>query len=523
MKGPMTRRLFVQLSIALTLLLLCVQAVWAISMPAFRGPDEPHHVNSIMRLADGGGWPAPGEARVDMSLVEAGKEAGMLVKGAETFVGAARTKLANDRLPPATTPPFRTYYRNMTVVPHEERSSLTTGRPGIEVDQMSQHPPVYYAGGALLVSALDLEEQPWDRMLLGLRLYGILLTAPLVPCIIYSARRLGASRPWALAAGFIPFAIPQLFAITGGVTNDSFAIGLGALAVAALVKAGTERITWGTVGLVGCAVGAALWSKGQLLAFGLAIILVFALKTGETWRTRMTAIVAAGTAALVIGWWWVLNVVRYGVIQPSGFVRVVPEDWDASMAEPAKFLSAAIRSITTSFFSAFGWLEADFHPALTLILAVALTVGLSAAIIMAGTSRRTLLAIIAPAAGLIVLILAESWATYRDYGMIAGVQGRYFFPFLTILSALVLSLRRFGGRAIVAYCSTSILVGAYGFLFFLSSAYPGYPRIDMARYSLVTGISETGLWLVAGLLIVAFVAAFALAALIGLSEERERA
>lgn len=303
-------------------------------------------------------------------------------------------------------------------------------------------------------------------------------------------------------------------------TNDSLAIGLGALVVAALVKAGTEKITWKTVALVGGSLGLALWTKGLLLAFGLALILVFALKKDETWKTRTIAILASGTGALLIGWWWALNIIRYGVIQPSGFVRQVPADWDPSMAEFAGFASQAARSVSTSFFSAFGWLESDFHPLLTLFLASVLIAALGIGIYRAREHRTTLLAILAPVAGTLLLLFAESWSTYRVYGMVAGVQGRYFFPFLAIFAATVLGLRRFGGRAIVLFAAYSLTVGTYGFIFFLNSAYPGDPRIDFARYSEVTGIGETALSALMVVLVVALIGAFVLAALIGIHDDR---
>ena len=438
---------------------------------------------------------------------------------AEQFVGLGRTRLDNDRVEPATKPPFPSYFRNVDVVPHGERSTLTLGTAGAEVDQMSQHPPVYYAGGAAVVKIFDLDEQPWDRLLLGLRLYGILLTIPLVPSLIYSARKLGATRPWALTAGFIPFGIPQFFAITGGVTNDALAIGLGSLVVASLVKAGTERISWTTIGLVGGSLGLALWSKGLLLAFGLALILVFALKPEETWRARLTAILVSGTAALLIGWWWIMNILRYGVVQPSGFVRRVPADWDPGMADFPFFLSAAIRSVSRSFFSAFGWLEANFHPTLTLVLTGVLLTVIGWAVYSAGKHRRVLLAVLAPVAGTLLLILIESWSTYRDFGIVAGVQGRYFFPFLAVLGCAVLGFRRFGRKTIIIVASYNLVVGAYGLIFFLNSAYPGSPWIDFSRYALVAGISETALGLLLGLLAIALIGTFALAAFIGSKEE----
>ncbi len=44
---------------AITLLVVTVAACWAVLTPAFRAPDEPQHLNSVLRLAYGGGWPPP--------------------------------------------------------------------------------------------------------------------------------------------------------------------------------------------------------------------------------------------------------------------------------------------------------------------------------------------------------------------------------------------------------------------------------------------------------------------------------
>lgn len=521
----MTRHLFIRLSALLTLIVLVVQAVWAISMPGFRGPDEPHHVNSILRLASGGGWPKPGDAMVDTAILDAGRESGTVVPSAETFAGIARTKLGNDSAEPNPDPPYPTSFRNVAVTPHENRSAVgeiqRVDPDSVEVDQMSQHPPVYYAGGAAVVNLFDLTQQPWDRMLLGLRLYGIALTIPLVPALIYGARRLGARRTWAVAAGFLPLGIPNYLAITAAVTNDTLAIGTGALVIAVLIKAGTEPITRTTTVLVGASLGLALWSKGLLLAFGLALILVFLLKKDEPWRRRIAAVLASGTMSLAIGWWWIHNIIRYGVIQPSGFPRTVSELWDESMADIPTFFSTAVTSLSTSFFSAFGWLESDFDTVLTITLTVLLIAAVAWGAVCAGRRRRTAVAVLSPIVGVVVLLLAESWSTYQGYGTIAGVQGRYLYPLIAALGVVVLGMARFRGKAIVIFAAVNLAVSAYGFVFFLNSAYPGYPWIDFTRYSLVTGLSQVALTLVIELLVFAIIAAFILAATIGLVESRQ--
>lgn len=482
----MTRKTFIRASVALTLLILAVQAIWALSMPAFRGPDEPHHVNSIMRIASGEGWPEPGYPMVDTAIVEAGRESGVIREDSMTFTLADRTRLLHSR---TTGQPFA----DTPVVPHRLRSPIypveKADPAAQEVDQMTQHPPLYYAGGALVVKTFQLEDAPWDRALLALRLYGLVLTIPLVPATIYTARRLGASRAWSLAGGLIPLAIPQLFGTSGVVTNDSLAIGSGALVVAALAKAGTERISWTNVLLVGGSLGLALWSKGLVLAFGLPLILVFMLNRYESWPRRITATLVSGTMALTIGWWWILNIVRYGVLQPAGYSRPIPDTWDGSDAEFLHYFWLAFQTFTKSFFSSFGWLEADFPQWLTWLLLTLLVVGLAWSVTKAGRSRTTYLILLSPFVGLIVLLYGQGWLNYVSSSAIAGVQGRYLYPCLAAFGGIVLGLQKLGRLGYWAFGIFAIGTGMVGFAWLLRSSYPGDAWTDLDRYAHVAGIT----------------------------------
>ena len=485
----MSRRRFIRASLALTFLAVLIQGVWAVAMPGFRGPDEPHHVNSIMRLAGGGGWPEPGDAMIDPEIHAAGYEAGLTRTDGAPFTSGNRTRLLS---PGSTSAP----YSEVFLTPHDERIPIGQSGPitgSVEVDQMTQHPPLYYAGGALVVKAFDIDDSPWDRALLALRLYSIAITLPLIPSMIYTARRLGAPRQWALAAGFLPFAIPQVFGITAVVTNDALAIGGGALVIAALAKAGTERISWRTVSLVGGSLGLALWSKGLLLALGLPLILVFLLAKNETWRTRILATLAAGSMALAIGWWWIANIVRYGVLQPAGYSRPVPDGWDGSQAEVSNYLIHAFRTFTRSFFSSFGWLEVNFPQTLTLIL-LALFLGLTLwGVIRAGQSRTLSLILLTPFAGLIALLYAQGWLNHVATAAVAGVQGRYLYPTIAAFAVIVLGLRVFGRRGYVLFGLSSIALGMFGLIWLLSHAYPGSMLVDASRFAEAAGLPVAGI------------------------------
>jgi hypothetical protein len=48
-----------------SVLLFGASLLWAVFVPGFRAPDELQHVNSVVRLAEGGGWPGPGDVRIE--------------------------------------------------------------------------------------------------------------------------------------------------------------------------------------------------------------------------------------------------------------------------------------------------------------------------------------------------------------------------------------------------------------------------------------------------------------------------
>lgn len=480
-EDAMSRSRFLTASVLLTLSLMLWQFAWAFSAPALRGPDEPMHVNSIMRLATTGTWPAPGEAMVTPNIITASRQAGLLQPEATDYRFEHRYLLHGSEYA-GLTPDVG----QAEVVPHAERTAFGAVPPhppgATVIDQMTQHPPLYYALGAALTKACGLDRAPWDEAVLTLRMLSVFLLIPLTPCLIYTARRLGAPRPWALAAGLIPVAIPQVYHIGTMVTNDALATGAGALVMAALAKAGTERISWRTISLVGLSLGFALWSKGQILVFGLPLIVVFALRP-EPWVTRLKAIIASGTMSLLIGWWWIANLVRYHTIQPAGYPAEINPNWDPSQADLGHFLSTAADSFNRSFWASYGWLEVTYHP---LWLRTLLTIGLIA-LALIGTWRcaqpRTGLALGLTIIGLLALIFGQAWVgPYTGAGYVAGVQGRYAFPLLVALAVIVFAFRR--RWQLVAFAVACLASGAIGLIELLRACYQSanwWMRPDLAE------------------------------------------
>lgn len=70
------------------------------------------------------------------------------------------------------------------------------GSPTEIVDQMTQHPPLFYELQAVAYRAVDASDWPWDRQLLLMRVVSALMTLPLVPSAVYVARRAGQAGLW---------------------------------------------------------------------------------------------------------------------------------------------------------------------------------------------------------------------------------------------------------------------------------------------------------------------------------------
>ena len=132
--------------------------LWAVLAPGFRAPDEPQHYNSVMRLATGGEWPSPGAARVSDATLIATREAGL------TRDDTGIAVLTSSILPRGTLQGWG--YNFVDIVPIEpgDRSVLdhtATLLSAVEptYDQMTQHPPLYYA----LAAGVDVEIKAFGR------------------------------------------------------------------------------------------------------------------------------------------------------------------------------------------------------------------------------------------------------------------------------------------------------------------------------------------------------------------------
>ncbi|AWE41957.1 MULTISPECIES: DUF2142 domain-containing protein [unclassified Actinobaculum] len=499
-----SRRAFIRCAILLTLAFMTWQAVWAIVTPPFRTPDEPTHYNSVLRGATTFDWPAVGTAGMEEGVMQAATEAGVLVDG---VVGTSR----RDRTVLQETEAVPSFY-DAVITPHNSRLHVRyTGDSRAETrDQMTQHPPLYYWMAGRLLRTVGGSDWAWDRQLLFLRLFSVVLSAPVVPCLVYAARRIGLARHWSLTAGTLVFFVPQLAFVTAAVSNDSLSVGAGAVTIAACAAAAFGTGSWRSVVATGCALGLGLWTKGLFLPMGLVVGLAFLSNgsIGPLSRRLIRATAAGGLGVLVGGFWWVRNLIAFGQLQPDGMMR------ETANVNPqvGYFLRTGGPTLLHSSWGKLGWLEWQLPLPLLLVLEIG-TVALVLVAFVRGRERLRLGVLLAYYPLTLLVLLGVSWRAYAHTGVVAGVQGRYLFPGIVGLLAIVavamaLPDRRRAARSIngvadlPARSRVQTIVGVVGFLVSACSlwawAHVCYPSgafgIDWDRWSLVAGLDPA--WLV---------------------------
>ncbi|WP_068203895.1 DUF2142 domain-containing protein [Isoptericola dokdonensis] len=416
----------------LTLAVALWATAWAVLTPGFRSPDEQNHLNSVVRLAYGGGWPAPGEAHFAPVTVQAVAEAAY----------------------PADLPgrwqhrPQETQFVEVTPVPDDERvrisaqNALPAAGTSADVDQMTQHPPAWYALGALTLHATGTADARWDEALLVLRLLDVVLFAATVPLAAATTRRLTGSRSAALLVAPLPMLVPQVGHILGAANNDALVVltGAGVTYLAARVVTGDLR--WRTAVGIGLVLGVGLLTK-VMLAFAIpTVVAAYLLAPGPRSAPRagprlaartLRGFVALAVGFVVGGWWWARNWLVDGAVQPVG----LPRDYTGMTRVPAdEVVSDAIGRTAQAFFGNLAWLEVRLPGTFVVVGSTLLVLAGLIALALPGARRGALAVALLPA-GLFAGVVVNALRHWSETGVLVALQGRYVFGGLTALAALV--------------------------------------------------------------------------------------
>ncbi len=421
-----------------TALFAALLVAWTVLTPAYQAPDEPKHVDRALAAAHGELMPAP--------------------KGRTLGLGIDRSLTVSGL--PSCCPPPRFAYRLDQAPPADQRPSIDALgglRPTTNVNQLTAHPPGYYAYEGL-VALLMPSDWGYDATLEGLRLASALLVAPLPLLLFAAARRFAGEGPVAVAAAVLPLGLPQLTFLGASVTNDAGMVLTGGLVtvLAAYVLTGdTSRRTALWFGLVSAAaIMVKFFGFTAFVVLG-ASYLVASWRAGRARPTLDQGGFAAGVGLLVGGWYWVRNVVLYGAVQPDGGAYLpppAPPGWHASPVH--YFLRGYPARMLSSFVGKFGWLADPLPAAVTGLWVALMVLGVLLALRLRRTRRArwTAADVVILCTPLVLLYWGVGLRAYHGYVLRASLganQGRYlYFGLAGLFVAMALGLRRLSPAAL---------------------------------------------------------------------------
>ncbi|HEX8498059.1 MAG TPA: DUF2142 domain-containing protein, partial [Actinomycetales bacterium] len=441
-----------------TVLLGAVLAAWALLTPTYRAPDEPMHVSTSLRLAEYERYPAPGRAQMDPAVLAS-------FRWMRYYGIRGRTPVIEQ---PA----------NVSAAPSMQRlAAPDVARPNTAVDQMTQHPPGYYlylAGGIRL---LGLDALPPGPFVLVLRLLSAALLLPLPWLCLLVAREVGLRPRAAAATTFLPASWMQFTSTSASVNNGTLLVLATSLVLAALVPVTRGRVGVGRAVVVGLAVSLALLTKGFALALLPVVVVAYlvGVRHGGFWRALRGCLVALAFSCCGL-WWWLLNLQRYGQLQPKGTL----DPAGLPVVRPAsEWVGEFGLTWMRTMWVALGWAEGRpsvwLYSAATGLLVLAILVGTVMLRRRLGAALVLHLAWLGPLA----IVAAGSYEEFMASGVTRAAQGRYVqtavVAFAVLVAAAVCRLTR-----LLPWVPLLVLLAAvggadYGVLHFWEPAPGWYP------------------------------------------------
>lgn len=431
-------------ALSATGLLAGLMLMWTVVTPAYRASDEPMHVSTALRLAESARYPVPGRALMDPSVLASFRWV--------NYFGASGRAPAVQRPEALAHPPSM-----------QALSGPQVPRPKTDIDQMTQHPPGYYllmAGGVRL---LGLDDAGPYGLVLGLRLLSALMFLPIPYLCLVVARQVALPSRVAAAAAFVPAAWMQFVHSAATVNNGALLALATSASIVLLVPAAQGDVRLRRALAVGAAVSVALLTKGFALALLPVVLLAYLLGARRSGIARAgRGLLVAGLATLPGLWWWILNVVRYGAVQPQGGHSSPPA---GDLPPFSQWVDEFALTWMRTLWIALGWAEnrppAWLYVGLTVLFAVLLLIG-------SWVLRRQLGVVVLLHLfwlGPLAIVVLGSLQEYLNSGQTRAAQGRYVQTAVVAFAVLVIAALSRLGRLLSLLPLVVLLLAAGGFGF----------------------------------------------------------
>lgn len=400
-------------ALILTVAAVSLLVVHASVFPPFRAPDEAAHVDRVLQLAE-----TPTDAFSSLRLL------GEDVLAAEVATGFTG--------PPSELPPLGLRPAQADK-PFAELERLPN--PPELRNQMTQHPPTYYAIVGLVLRGWQSNPNTLLSDVMLLRLLSGLGVVVLPSLAYVTCQRLGGARKECLLSGIACLSVPMLYHIGGAVNNDAWLSASFSIVVLQAVERLRSRHSplWARGTCWTGTIAATMWLKG----FGLAVVPFVLL--AEIIRVRRHGVDVGGLVATILGVgggaaWRLRNLVVEGTLQPTHASLPVASagfspDW-------SWWVPFGIDRVVGRF-----WVEPDVaqdfflgEPVAGILLTVAL--GAGSFVMWRCKKRSEMLLLLLPTMGCVAIMVYGAATYYAETGAPFGLHGRYVYPGLTVLSAL---------------------------------------------------------------------------------------
>lgn len=364
------------------------------------------------------------------------------------------------------------------------------------------HPPAWYVAAAPITAAL--EGQTFPRQVLAVRIFNLVLAAPLVFLAWDTARSVwpAARRRPLAAAALMAFASPMAYTASA-VNNDGLLLPVTAACIAIAARMLRRGPTLHTAGGLGMALGIGLLTKVNMVLIAPALGLV--VLTGAVSLRQRVRLVAAFVLPVLPGALWWLDALRAeGPLSPasSELSQVsVPGPWkDATLLT---FSLERLPTLLGRFWGTYNqpvsFLPIGVQWACTLG-AVALGVGWAASCSCRRPARQDLRWLLLPAipVSLVVGVLFASFSAYRRNGFLLGLTPRYVYPSMALLAIGAVAAARVIARRHVPWrleprllpLGTAVAAALGGFAsaaWAIRAAYPGASWLDLRSRAAAVG------------------------------------
>lgn len=397
--------------------------IYALIMPPFSGPDERFHYNSVVRVIEGGGWPLPYKAKIlentKTAVLESGYKAGSIIPN-ENIV---------------TEPKLRSDFLKQ---PNEKTR---------QVDNMVQHPPLYYYFSAFILKIFSHFTERWDHAIFIMRLVSSLLVASSIIFISKTIINVGLSPKLALIGSTSVLAIPMLLMQSGYVNNDNLLIFATSACFYFLTKKWPTKLHFSHPSIfAGLFLGIALLTKGfalLLIPFVFFLSILANKKQNQNKINWLIILIPQFVGLIVGGWWWIRNLIYLGKIQPSIYGRAVHSGIMSEKYDFFIFVSSFFSRLNRTFWTRAVRMEIAIPDLILDLAGVMVLIAITITLIL-NKKRVILLVVLSYILLIIAVLFARSNHVFYYFGTpTRGIQGRYLFSgllFLPLTAALLIDL-----------------------------------------------------------------------------------